>query len=1565
MSSFSERIDHLSAQEKRVLLAQLLQEKASKTTVQQPLSYGQQALWFLHQSAPNSPAYNVAFTARLKGNLNFSALQQAVQTLVNRHGCLRTTFTMQDGNPVQIVHGYQKVDLERVDASTWSKDELHQQVIQSYKRPFDLENGPVLRVSVFTHSVQEHILLLTIHHIVCDGWSVRLMLDELQEVYVATANGTTPSLSPLVETYSDYINWQTQLLNGSEGKALWTYWQNQFSGELPVLNLPTDRPRPSVQTFNGASYTFRISKDLTQRLQQLTQTEGTTLYMTLLAAFQVLLHRYTGQEDILVGSPTTGRSQTEFANIVGYFVNPVVLRSNCAGDPTFNTFLAQVRQTALGAIAHQDYPFPLLVKQLPLTRDPSRSPLFQTLFVLQKPDQMGENVELLAGIEADVRVKWGDLELEPFPVAQQEGTFDLTLAMLTTQDSLVGILKYNTDLFNIATIERFANHFQILLDSITLNPEQRLSELSLINHDERHQLLTQWQPTPSLTAANEFANYRDRSNLTGTQLLIWLSQQLHPNSPLYNNASNVEIPTEIQLEYFQTAFQALINASDALRTVFVEVDGYPQRHVIPELSYTIECLDFSHASTAELQTWLHQHNRKPFDLAERLFDCVLIKTSEQAFVWYLKIHQIIADGFSFGLIFQYVSILYHCFLNKQEPDCFELPQFQDYVDYELDYQKSARYRKAEDYWTQKLAAKLDPISFYGRNPLTQTTQVQRVSYSLGQERSQRLKAIAAQHTEFGISDSTSLFNIFLAVLAAYLYRISGNRLISIGMPFHNRRSKRFKQTVGSFVQTVPLHIAINDSDTLQSLIERIANTTTEALRYGQYVLRGSQQQPLYNVSLNYELQTASQFQGVAIKNESIHAGHGTESLVIKIRDWDSSGELFLDFDFHQDIFDENLQSLTIQHFLQTLDTFLDYRAVNIDHIDLLSAEQKQHLLKQQQYRGLSETSVCRLFEAQVENTPHQIAVRSQHQSLTYAELNAKANQLAHYLRSLGVKPDTLVGICMDRSPEMILGVLAVLKAGGAYVPLDPAYPQERLNWMLEDSQLSVLLSKTTVDTSALNVEPVTRVYLDTIWDAIAEFSTENLLEPAQPNHLAYVIYTSGSTGKPKGVMIEHASLVNFTQAAIADYGMNAGDRVLQFASISFDAAAEEIYPCLATGGTLVLRTDEMLSSIATFLQTCQDWQLTVLDLPTAYWHQLVAEMATTHLSLPSSLRLVIIGGEKANPELTKLWQQQVGHTPRLLNTYGPTEATVVATTCSITSDTPIQQQVPIGSAIANVETYILDRNLQPVPIGVSGELHIGGLGLARGYLNAPELTQKAFIPHPFSANPQARLYKTGDLARYLSDGTIEFLGRTDDQVKVRGFRIELGEIEAALDRHPNVKQSAVVLRDGQGTLQQLVAYIVPVTTETSLESVREFVRSQLPDYMVPTFFIPLESLPLTANGKLDRRALPQPDVSQISSSVAYVAPRNEVEEKLAEIWIQILQVERVGIHDNFFELGGHSLMAAQVVGCIRSAFAVEIPLRSLFEAATIAQLGDCIETLLWAKSANKPLSTSGLVQGEL
>ncbi|MFL5540370.1 MAG: non-ribosomal peptide synthetase, partial [Longimicrobiaceae bacterium] len=625
----------------------------------------------------------------------------------------------------------------------------------------------------------------------------------------------------------------------------------------------------------------------------------------------------------------------------------------------------------------------------------------------------------------------------------------------------------------------------------------------------------------------------------------------------------------------------------------------------------------------------------------------------------------------------------------------------------------------------------------------------------------------------------------------------------------------------------------------------------------------------------------------------------------------------------------------------------------IGSLDVLPEAERRTVVEEwNRTEAESPRDVCvhELFEAQAARTPDAVAVRFEEASLTCRELNERANRLAHSLRRRGVGPEVRVGVCLERSLEMVVSLLAVLKAGGAYLPLDPAYPADRLAFMLADSAAAVLLTQERLR-GALPVRAgMDVVSVEPAEAELAGESAENPESGAHPGSLAYVIYTSGSTGTPKGVAVEHRALVGYLAHAVAEFAIRAGDRFLQFASISFDPAAEEVFAPLVSGAAVVLRTEEMLATPGSFWEACGRWGISLLGLPTAVWHHVSPHLDARPEALPESLRLVVIGGEAALPERVRAWQAATGGRVRLLNSYGPTETTIGVTLWEAPESGGVSR-VPIGRPVPNTRCYVLDAAMRPAAVGVPGELYVGGAQVARGYLGRPATTAERFVPDPFAAGPGTRLYRTGDRVRWMADGTLEFLGRLDAQVKVRGFRVELGEIEARLADHPEVREAVVLAREDVPGERRLVAYVMGAAEADAL---RAHLRQSLPEHMVPAAYVCLEALPLTPNGKVDRKALPAPELG--SAADRYVAPRTPTEEVLAGIWAEVLRLERVGVEESFFELGGHSLLATRVVSRVRDVFAIELPLRALFESPTVAGLALQVEKLVLARVEESELA---------
>ena len=813
----------------------------------------------------------------------------------------------------------------------------------------------------------------------------------------------------------------------------------------------------------------------------------------------------------------------------------------------------------------------------------------------------------------------------------------------------------------------------------------------------------------------------------------------------------------------------------------------------------------------------------------------------------------------------------------------------------------------------------------------------------------------------------------LAAFVILLYRCSGQDDILIGSPMAGRNRQEIQSLIGYFVNTVVLRTKLTGNPNFREILNQVRQVATDAhnyqdIPYNQVVealnpQRNLSYNPVFQILFDLQHSLTDKLQLPGLTLQPFLGEHSISKFDLSLIIEDRGTELIGAWEYSSDLFTQETISRITENFQTLLNGIVNNPETPINQLPIISAFEQQQILEkwnntQQDYPE----SFCihELFTQQVIKTPDAIAVKFGNQQLTYTQLNQKANQLANYLQNCGVTSEVLVGLYLERSLDILIAILAILKAGGAYLPLDPKYPQTRLTDILNDSQVSIILTQEKLLTSLSSPlprgeTPLTPyqgkiILLDTDLTIISQQNIETPISAIKPDNLAYVIYTSGSTGKPKGVMITHQNIVNHATSIIDKYQINSHDRILQFTTFIFDVAAEEIFPAWLSGATLIICPQEMVTNLIEFSQFLAQESLTVVNLPTPYWQEWVLEIDRKVSQIPDSLRLVITGSDQVLPEKLALWQKLVTEKRQniqWINAYGLTETTITSTVYQL----PVNYQlntthsVPIGRPIANTEIYILDQNLQPVPIGIPGELHIGGAGLARGYLNRKQLTNEKFISNPISSSKSSRLYKTGDLARYLPDGNIEFLGRIDYQVKIRGFRIELGEIEAVLAQHPLVKSSAVIVREIQPGNKQLVAYVVTEDHSNIQQDLRSFLKQNLPDYMLPAFFVRLAELPLTPTGKINRRAL-SALMLELNHEIDYILPRNPLEQKLAEIWCQVLGLEKVSVEENFFNLGGHSLATIQIISRIRETLKIDLPLQYLFTEPTIAGLTKIINQLL-------------------
>ncbi|WP_147093012.1 non-ribosomal peptide synthetase, partial [Myxococcus virescens] len=1042
--------------------------------------------------------------------------------------------------------------------------------------------------------------------------------------------------------------------------------------------------------------------------------------------------------------------------------------------------------------------------------------------------------------------------------------------------------------------------------------------------------------------------------LTFSQQRVWFLVQRSPGLPAYHLPLVLELSGRLDEAVMERSFQEVARRHESLRTHFGEVSGTPVQFVDPQarLPFTVEGLEDvpEAAREAAVRQRIQLELETPFDLSRGpLARGVLLRVAPERHVLLVVVHHLISDPRSMGVLAHEVVALYDAFAQGLPSPLPVLPlQYGDYASWQRGKLRGDALDAHLELWRKRLEGAPHELELPTDRPRRSATgRAARRRALLPVPWVERLESLAQ-------AEGATLFMAVLAGLQVLLSRYTGQKDLLVGASHTNRGRQETKGLVGLFAEPLVLRADLSGRPGYRELLRRAKADTEEAFANAHVPFEpllsalGVEQDPMH----------APMFQVLLGEIDAPPPLREVQGLDVRVLDADVSSTdvdltlmmsrgpegLALTALYNAELYD----AATIEGLLGHLETLLDAAVTSPDRpvetLVMLPVEERHRLLET--WNGANESlppDACAhaLFEAQVARTPDATAVVSGGESVTYRELNARANHVAAHLRALGVGLESRVAVCVERSVELLAALLGVLKAGGAYVPLDPEYPAERLGYMLEDSGARVVVARRQYR-ERLGEAPG-RVWLDVASltpDAAGMTSAPTAVVP--PEAAAYVLYTSGSTGRPKGVVVQHRSLVSFIRAEWQVCPVEPGDRVLQFASISWDTSAEEIYPCLTRGGTLVLRTPEMLDVPEVFLARCEAAGITQLNLPTAFWHEVTASLDDGKARLPSGLKWVVIGGERAVPARVSQWRQRVGRAVPLLNTYGLTEVTAVATAVDLTTDTEdFGREVAIGRPLSNVRVYVLDGELEPVPAGVVGELYVGGEGVARGYLGRPELTAERFVPAP--QGDGARLYRTGDKARWRRDGVLEYLGRGDSQVKVRGHRIEPGEVESALLGQPGVREALVVVREDAPGDKRLVAYVVPRDGRV-LEGgeVRAGLESRLPRFMVPQAVVVLERLPLLPNGKVDRKALPAPEAARDARKEAHVAPRTPVEQMLAGFWAEVLRLETVGLHDNFFEVGGHSLLAMQLVARVREAFRVDLPLRDVFESATVAALAERI-----------------------
>ncbi len=1049
-----------------------------------------------------------------------------------------------------------------------------------------------------------------------------------------------------------------------------------------------------------------------------------------------------------------------------------------------------------------------------------------------------------------------------------------------------------------------------------------------------------------VNALNEFP-------LSLAQQKLWLMDQLMPDSPIYNVPVAFRIWGQLQVDVLETAVSVIVARHASLRTIFISHNGDPVQRILPSMRDIWSIIDFTNLAEDEredvLLSCVEEEAKRPFNLSSGpLFRATVVKFAAEDHLLMLTLHHIIADHASLEILLSEVGLFYQQTLVGEPIEPPELLiQYKDYAVWERNRYEDNSLEPHMTYWENRFDDEVPVLELPvdRQRPSIQTHEGASASFVLAPSLSENLKKL-------GQEEEVSLFIILLCAYNVLLARHSGQEDIVVGVAMVNRNQVTLEKVIGYFANMVPVRMDLTANPTFEDLIQRVRREIVGAfaqdvLSFNKVAERFSGQHedarlPIFQTSFVFQDEPL-QLTILGLETTVVPQHNGRSKLDLSLEMWAENGRLQGHFEYNTELFDADTITKMIDRFQYLLQSIIENTMTPIQYIPMLTDTERTTLLEEwnnNRDRSIPEACLHWRFEEQVAKLPHALAVQCIDQRLSYQELNDKANQLANYLQTLGAGPGHIVGISMQRAPELLIAMWGILKSGAAYVPIDSNYPFARIQYMLADAHITALLTQESLLHNLPQID-VPTLCLDTQWGEVAKMPTTPIVVETTPDDPAYIIYTSGSTGKPKGVIVCHKSVVNYADTRRLTYEVTPEDRFLQFASISFDIAVEEVYTTHLTGAALILRTEAMVD-MHELLQRCHEWEITLVHLSAAYWHELVLALERGVGTLPPSLRMMIVGGDKVLPERVATWLQLTGASPRLMQSYGPTEVTVNATTLEMSHMEVAEGVLPditLGWPIRNMQAYILNKYQEPVPVGVLGELYLGGIQVAQGYLNRPELTADCFVKIPWLNNVADRLYKTGDLVKHRSDGRIEFIGRMDFQLKIRGYRVEPSEIQMILNQISSVQESLVIAADDKFGMKQLIAYCVPIAGETLTSAeLNGHLKESLPEYMIPSSFVILEAFPITQNGKINRQALPKPTEEDRVALSAYLAPRTPTEEILVGIWTDVLQIGKVGVHDNFFDLGGHSLLAVRLFVQIDQVCKQRLALPIMFEAPTIAQL---------------------------
>ncbi|QDG60168.1 non-ribosomal peptide synthetase [Pseudomonas sp. NIBRBAC000502773] len=1476
---------------------------------------------FFAQAIPARHHWNQSLLLTPRERLEPARLEAALIQVLNHHDALRLRF-------VQQADTWQQAYAAPVTApGLWqthagSDDELAA-LCDEAQRSLDLAQGPLLRAALVSMADGSQRLLLVIHHLAVDGVSWRIVLEDLQQAYRQAA---LPAKTSAYQLWAEQL--QAHALTLDHQLA---YWQAQSAD----ADLPCDNPQGGLQNRVGSKLEIRLDAEHTRQLLQ----DAPAAYRTqvndlLLTALARVVSRWSGQNAALIQLEGHGREDlfdsVDLTRTVGWFTSLFPVRLQAGGE--LSAAIKAVKEQ-LRAVPAKGIGYGLLrYLGLPAAREALAdlaAPRITFNYLGQFDRQFNESALFVPSTQGSGQAQDAEAPLANWlTVEGQVYGGELTLQW-----------GFSREMFEVATVQRLADDYRqelLALIAHCIDPQQG----GLTPADVTLAQLTQAQLDDLALPARDVQDVYPLSPMQQGMLFHSLYQQ--GEGDVYVSQLRADVQG-VDVQLFQRAWAQVLARHDMLRTGFVWQDdqGQALQVVHRQVSLPFDALDWrGHQDPgAALDDLAAEHQRQGFELARPpLLRVALVRVSEERWHLIYTSHHILMDGWSNALV-----------LNEVLQACkgLALPPTGAAFSAHIAWLQQQDPALGEAFWRERLA-QLDAPTHLARS-IARTAPHSgdgygQILWEWDETRTRHLAAFARAHQ---VTLNTLVQSAWLLLLQRY----TGQASVACGVTVSGRPAQlaNVEQQVGLFINTLPLIAVANPSQSVGDWVRSVQALNVEMREHEHTPLfdiqrwGGSAGEALFDTlvvfenfpvakSLEQSGEDGLRFSGVS------HQERTNYPLTLTIH---GGQHLSLHVEYQRADFDDDAVQHIGAYLQELLQQFADAPGQALGAVPLLRPHEHLRVLQEWNPRDVArpaQASVLQRFEQQAALCPHNVALILDEQRMSYAELNLRANRLAHRLVELGVAADTLVGVAVDRSLAMIVGLLAVLKAGGAYVPLDPKYPAERLQCMIEDSGLHLLLTQQALLEQLPLTADLALVCLEDGAGWLADYSGENPAPRTLPTNLAYVMFTSGSTGRPKGVGIDQASLARHVEVFTELFALQPHDRVLQFGTFNFDGFVEQLYPALCCGAAVVVRGGELWDS-DTFYRQLLDHDISVVDLTTAYWLALVRDFAERGPRDYGRLRQLHIGGEAMPPEGLSAWREAGLHHVRLLNTYGPTEATVTATAldCAAYVDgrEALPSMMPIGRVLDGRAIYLLDANLNPVPVGVAGELVIGGPLLARGYFNRPDLTAERFVPDPFCADGAGRLYRTGDLARYRGDGMIEYVGRIDHQVKVRGFRIELGEIEARLLAQASVREALVIAADNQ-----LVGYIVanrPLSEAQQTQwrtQLKATLRDELPDYMVPAHLLVLDRLPLSPNGKLDRAALPAPDASQ--SQVDWIAPITELEQQVAAIWAQVLGAERVGLNDHFFDMGGHSLLATQMVSRVRHGLGVEVSLKALFEHPRLA-----------------------------